>query len=352
MQPSRPPAGGHGPDRLALAAGIVVLAVVAILVAQPLRGPAAAPAFTPPGSLSAGGSSPAGSSPEGPSAGPASTSNDPTPSPDDPILLAAGDIAANPPGAAGNDELTARILDRVVAANPGRVAIAAVGDLAYESGTAQEFAARYDPTWGRHRDLTLPVPGNHEYKTRGASGYYGYWGARAGEPGLGYYAQDLGAWRLYALNSEIPHDAGSPQVQWLRSDLARHPAVCVLAFTHHPRFSSGSHGSDGGITPIWQALQDAGAEILLGGHDHNYQRFAPQTATGVRDDGRGVRQWVVGMGGIGLYRFDRPIANTEAWDTSGYGVLQLTLHPASYDFQYLGVDGNAYTDSGTGIACH
>lgn len=348
MDPNRPRARGRDADRLALAAGLVALAVLAILAAQPLLGRLVAPASTPPGwPSSAAGSA----SPNGPSVGPASPSLE-TASPDDPILLAAGDIAGKPDGPSGNDELTARVLDRVVAVNPGRVTIAAVGDLAYETGTAQEFAARYDPTWGRHRDITLPVPGNHEYKTPGATGYYAYWGARAGEPGLGYYAQDVGAWRVYALNSEIAHGNGSAQVQWLRSDLARHPAVCVLAFTHHPRFSSGSHGSDAGLTGIWQALQDAGAEILLGGHDHNYQRFAPQTATGVRDDGRGVRQWVVGMGGIGLYRFDRPIANSEAWDTGGYGVLQLTLHPASYDFRYLGVDGNAYTDSGTGIACH
>lgn len=279
----------------------------------------------------------------------------PTPSPTpglDPIFVGAGDIAGSPSGASGNDEATAKVVESIIAANPGRVTVFAAGDLAYNAGTATEFASYYDPTWGRFKASTMPVPGNHEYGTTSAAGYFGYWGSQAGDPAKGYYAFNLGTWRIYALNSEIAHGAGSTQEQWLRADLAANPTQCALAFTHHPRFSSGTHGSDTGMSPIWQALYDYNAEILLGGHDHNYQRFAPQTAAGVLDNARGVRQWVVGMGGIGLYTFATPITNSQAYNYSSYGVLKLTLHPTSYDFQYVGIAGNSYTDSGTGVACH
>jgi len=276
----------------------------------------------------------------------------PTPAPGDPILVGAGDIAGSPSGASGNDQATALLLDAIVAANPGRVTVFTAGDNAYDSGTASEYASYYDPTWGRHKAITRPVPGNHEYNTAGATGYYGYFGSAAGDPAKGYYAYNLGAWRVYALNSEIAHGAGSTEEQWLRADLAANPSACVVAYTHHPRFSSGSHGSDTGMTALWQALYDYGAELLLVGHDHNYQRFAPMTAAGVLDSARGVRQILVGTGGRSLYSFSSPIANTEAWSVSSYGVLKLTLRPASYDFQFVPIAGSSYADSGTNVACH
>jgi hypothetical protein len=154
------------------------------------------------------------------------------------------------------------------------------------------------------------------------------------------------------LNSEIAHDAGSAQERWLRSDLAAHPTDCALAITHHPRFSSGTHGSDSGISALWQALYDARAEILIAGHDHNYQRFAPMTAAGDLDRARGIRQWVVGMGGRSLYEFKAPVTNTEAYSTTAYGVLKLTLHQKSYDFEFIPVAGASYRDAADGIECH
>ena len=283
------------------------------------------------------------------------TTDDPPPPPPgtDPILVGAGDIADTPSGRSGADEATALLLDGLVTANPGRVTVFVAGDNAYENGSATDYASYYDPTWGRHKAITKPVPGNHEYQTAGAAGYYGYFGAAAGDPAKGYYAYDLGAWRIYALNSELVHGAGSTQEQWLRADLAAHTGTtCVAAYWHRPRFSSGDHGSDSSFSAFWQALYDYNAELVLVGHDHNYQRFAPQTAGGARDDARGLREFVVGTGGRSFYAFPTPITNTEAWNTSTHGVLKLTLHATSYDFQFVPIAGQTYTDSGTGVACH
>jgi hypothetical protein len=269
------------------------------------------------------------------------------------VLVGAGDIATSPSGASGPDQATALLLDAIVAANPGRVTVFNAGDNAYENGTLSEFNAYYDPTWGRHKAITRPVPGNHEYNTSGATGYFAYFGSAAGDPAKGYYAYDLGTWRVYALNSEIAHGAGSTQEQWLRADLAAHAAAtCVAAVWHRPRFSTGDHGSDTGMTALFQALYDFNAEIVLSGHDHNYQRFTPMTAAGVPDPARGIRQWVIGTGGRYLYPFSTPIANTEAWNSSTFGVLKLTLRGGSYDFEFVPVAGSTYTDRGTNIACH
>lgn len=280
------------------------------------------------------------------------TVDDPPPG-TDPMLVGAGDIAYSPSGRSGPDEATALLLDGIVAANPGLVTVFTAGDNAYENGSTTDYASYYDPTWGRLKTITKPVPGNHEYQTAGAAGYYGYFGSAAGDPAKGYYAYDLGAWRLYALNSELPHGAGSTQELWLRADLAAHTSTaCVAAYWHRPRFSSGSHGSDSSFSAFWQALYDYNAEVVLAGHDHNYQRFAPQNASGARDDARGLREFVVGTGGAGFYSFSTPIANTEAWNASTHGVLKLTLHATSYDFQFVPIAGQTYTDSGTGVACH
>lgn len=280
--------------------------------------------------------------------------DDPPPQPGgDPILVGAGDIATSPSGPNGTDEATAKLLDAIVLANPGRVTVYVAGDNAYENGSASEYANYYHPTWGRHKAITKPVPGNHEYQTSGASGYFNYFGAAAGTPGQGYYAYDLGTWRIYALNSEIAHGAGSTQEQWLRADLAAHQGTaCMAAYWHKPRFSSGNHGNNSSTSALWQALYDFNAEIVLTGHDHNYQRFAPQTASGTRDDARGIRQWVVGTGGRSFYSFSNPISNTDAYNTNTHGVLKLTLHATSYDFEFVPIAGKTYTDTGTGLACH
>jgi len=257
------------------------------------------------------------------------------------VFVGAGDIATG----GGNDEATARLLDGIAGT------VFTLGDNVYSNGTAAEFAERYEPTWGRHKARTRPVPGNHDYGTSGAAGYFGYFGAAAGDPTKGYYSYDLGDWHIVALNSEIDVGAGSTQEQWLRSDLAASTKTGTLAYWHRPRFSSGAHGSSTRTTALWQALYDYNAEIVLVGHDHNYQRFAPQTAAGVADPARGIRQFVVGTGGAGLYDFSTPIANTEAYNVNTHGVLKLTLHPGRYDWQFVPVAGKTYTDSGS-AACH
>jgi Concanavalin A-like lectin/glucanases superfamily/Calcineurin-like phosphoesterase len=271
----------------------------------------------------------------------------------DPIFVGAGNIADAPAGASGGDEATAELLDAIVSANPGRVTVFTVGDNAYESGTAAEFANYYDPTWGRYKAITRPVPGNHDYLTPGASGYFDYFGAAAGDPTKGYYAYNLAAWRIYALNNEVADFAGSAQEQWLRSDLAANSTTrCVLAYWHEPRFSSGPLGSDTSSQALWQALYDYGADVVVSAHEHNYQRFAPMNASGALDLVNGMREFVVGTGGKPPDYFSgAPIANTEAYNFDTNGVLKLTLHPTSYDFQFVPVAGEWFTDIGSGT-CH
>src|SRR5262245_2996558 len=223
------------------------------------------------------------------------------------ILAAAGDIATC---MSDGDEATAQLLDRLDGI------VVTLGDHAYEAGTPIEFAACYDPSWGRHKARTRPTPGNHDYLTPGASGYFEYFGAPAGDPRRGYYSYDLGAWRVIALNSNCDEiggcGAGSPQERWLREELAANPRRCTLAYWHHPRFSSGPHGSDPGYDAFWRALYERGTEIVLVGHDHTYERFAPQRPDGTRDPARGIRQFVVGTGGGSHHGFARPpIANSE-----------------------------------------
>ena len=216
----------------------------------------------------------------------------------DPVLVGAGDIANSGSG----DEATASLLDVI----PGTVAT--FGDNAYDAGTAAQFANYYDPTWGRHKARTKPTAGNHEYNTSGASGYFNYFGAAAGEAGKGYYSYNLGSWHIVALNSNCSQvggcNAGSVQEQWLRADLAANPATCIAAYWHHPLYSSGStHGSSTATRALYQALYDFGAEVVMTGHEHNYERFAPQNAVGQLDLSRGIREFVVGNGGASHYGF-------------------------------------------------
>jgi acid phosphatase type 7 len=258
------------------------------------------------------------------------------------ILLAAGDISTC---ANGNDEATARLLDSLAGT------VATLGDNAYQDGTAAEFANCYGPTWGRHQARTKPAPGNHDYHTAGASGYYGYFGAAAGDPSAGYYAYDLGSWHVVVLNSNVAMGTGSAQEQWLRADLAAHPTACTLAYMHHPRFSSGAHGSSTATQPLWQALYDAGADLVLVGHDHDYERFAPQDPSGKADPQRGIREIVVGTGGKDLRGFGTVQPNSEVRNSATNGVLKLTLRDGGYAWEFVPVAGQGFTDSGTG-SCH
>jgi len=263
-----------------------------------------------------------------------------------PVIAGAGDIADC---SRLSQEGTARVLDGI----PGTVVT--LGDQAYENGSITDYMNCYDPSWGRHKARTRPSPGNHEYnfgQAAGAPGYYQYFGAAAGDPAKGYYSYDLGAWHLIVINSNLDMSTGSAQEQWLRTDLAAHPAVCTVAYWHHPRFSSGGNGSTAATQPIWQALYDYGADLVLNGHDHDYERFAPQTPTGARDDANGIREIISGTGGNSLYSWPgNPIANSEIRSNVNYGIIKITLWPTSYDWDFIPVAGGTFSDHGTSL-CH
>ncbi|HEU5183561.1 MAG TPA: PKD domain-containing protein [Gemmatimonadaceae bacterium] len=259
------------------------------------------------------------------------------------MMVTAGDIAVC---GEPNDEATALLLDGL----PGTVVPA--GDNVYEDGTAADFANCYEPSWGRHKARTRPVAGNHEYDTPNAAGYFGYFGAAAGDPDKGYYSFDVGNWHVVVLNSNIPVSAGSPQEQWLRADLAASATACQVAVWHHPRFTTNiGRNTDGTLKPLWDALYVAGAELIINGHDHSYQRYAPQTPAGVRDDAQGIRQITVGTGGAALAGFGSQQSNVEARNSETFGVLQLTLRSDGYDWKFVPVAGQTFTDEGSGT-CH
>ena len=262
------------------------------------------------------------------------------------VLVGAGDIATCN---RTDDEAVANLIDKI----PGTVFT--LGDNVYESGTAAEFANCYDPSWGRFKARTRPAPGNHEYLTAGGAAYFSYFGANAGTPGKGYYSYNRGAWHIIVINSTCSEVGGcgenSPQLQWLRADLAANPTNCTMAYWHHPRYSSGKHGSFTAMQPIFQALYDANAELVLSGHDHSYERFAPQNATGGLDLQRGIRQFVVGTGGKNHYPIQTQIANSEVRNDDTFGVIKLTLKPNGYDWQFVPQAGMTFTDSGSGT-CH
>lgn len=263
------------------------------------------------------------------------------------VLVGAGDIAdcTDLSGA----EATAKLLEKI----PGTVM--AVGDLAYPDGNPENFAC-YDKTWGRVKNRTRPAPGNHEFHSAGATYYFRYFGAAAGESNKGYYSYELGAWHIVVLNSECVEaggcDAASPQGKWLREDLAAHPVACTLAYFHKPLFSSGGkHGDDLTIRPLWDALYAANADVIVSGHDHDYERFAPQTPDAKPDPARGIREFVAGTGGKNHRPFGAPNANSEVRDSEAFGVLKLTLLPGSYTWQFVPEAGKTFSDSGQG-ACH
>jgi hypothetical protein len=263
----------------------------------------------------------------------------------DPVLVGAGDIAHC---STATDEATAKLLDGISGT------VFTLGDNAYNSGATAEFKNCYGPTWGRHKARTKPTVGNHEYYTSGASGYFGYFGAAAGDPSKGYYSYDRGSWHVIALNSncsKVSCAAGSPQEAWLRADLANHPNKCTLAYFHAPLYSSGEHGNQAHVRPFWKALYQANADLVLSGHDHSYERFAPQDPYGAFDSARGIREFVVGTGGTYLRPFGTIKPNSQSRNSGAHGVLKLTLHPGSYDWKFVPVAGKTFTDSGT-TACH
>jgi parallel beta-helix repeat protein len=266
----------------------------------------------------------------------------------DPVFVGAGDIADC---ALPDDANTANLLDGI----NGTVFV--LGDNAYESGSLAEYNTCYGPTWGRHKARTRPVPGNHEYGTAGAAGYYTYFGS-AGSPletnctsnCKGYYSYDLGTWHIVALNSEIDHADTSAQLTWLKADLAAHSNTCTLAYWHKPLFTSGVHGGDAetpSFKSFWDVLYKNGVDVVLNGHDHDYERFAPQNPIGQADAAHGIREFVVGTGGKTLRAFGTVLPNSELRNSNTFGVLKMTLQAGSYSWAFVPVAGQTFTDSGT-----
>ena len=251
--------------------------------------------------------------------------------------MGAGDIATCDNN---NDEATAKLLDNI----PGTVFV--LGDNVYIDATYSEFTNCYHPTWGRHKDRTKPVPGNHEYFTPEAAGYFQYFNDIPS-----YYAYDLGDWRIYALNSEIDVSSTSPQIQWLKNDLTLNPRLCALAYWHTPLWSSRyEDGSDTTYETLWKTFHDAGAELVINGHVHNYERFKEMNADGSAAS-PGLREIVVGTGGVNLDGYVTSLSTTEVRNSSTYGVLKLILRPTNYSWQFVPVAGQTFKDSGS-TNCH
>jgi hypothetical protein len=252
------------------------------------------------------------------------------------LVIAAGDIAQcdAQPAAMTGAASTALLVESM----PGSVLT--LGDNAYYEGTAAEFATCYAPTWGRFRSRTNPSPGNHDYQTAAAAGYFDYFGDRAGSDRRCYYSFVVGAWHLISLNSNIPATPGSAQDLWLRTDLSANlDKRCVLAYWHHPVFSSGPHGNDPTMAGIWQTLYDFSADVVLVGHDHDYERFGPQDAAGRADAARGLRSFVVGTGGASPYAFETIRANSEARLAGSFGVVRLTLRSDRFQWDFVDIAG-------------
>ncbi len=284
----------------------------------------------------------------------------------DPVIVAAGDIACDPASSAFNGgNGTAKLCNMKETAaligSTAPAALLAIGDTQYNCGGYSAFLQSYGLSWGQYNSIVKPVPGNHEYLTSGgtgcdttgtASGYFQYFGSVAGTQGKGYYSYNIGSWHIIALNSQCSAvggcGGGTPQEKWLRADLAANPATCTLAYWHIPRFSSGKYGDHSQYSQFWNDLYAAHAAIVLDGHDHDYERFAPQSPTQVATS-LGIREFVVGTGGAdhgGTFTYVQQ-PNSQVFNDSTYGILKLTLHASSYDWQFLPEAGQTFTDSGT-----
>jgi len=288
----------------------------------------------------------------------------------DPVIAAAGDIACDPSSSKflnglGTSTECHMLYTSNLLVGSNVAAVLPLGDNQYYCGGYSAFVGSYALSWGRLNSIVEPVVGNHEYLTSGgtgcdasnagAAGYFRYFGARAGDPTKGYYSYDIGTWHLIALNSNCSMVGGcgptTPQGKWLAADLAAHPNTCTLAYWHQPLFSSGGRGSTT-YQKFWTPLYNAGADVVLSAHDHLYERFAPQTPAGVADPALGIREFVVGTGGANHTSFVKPYAaNSEARNSTTFGVLELTLHPASYDWVFTPEKGYSYTDHGS-TSCH
>ena len=270
-------------------------------------------------------------------------------------ILAAGDIAECRDQHSKYPRVNARLTAQQLLRSPGQ--ILALGDLAYPHGSFRDFQECYDPTWGQVKERTHPVPGNHDYDTREAAPYFAYWKNQAGEAGRGYYSFDVGDWHIIALNSNIEKkkhhkETNSAQHQWLKQDLAATQARCILAFWHHPVFSSGRHGNDSRMFYILRTIYDFGVSIVLTAHDHHYERFAPQDPNGNLDFSHGFRQFVVGTGGGTLRPLQHSQKNSEAFRSDTFGILKLNLYPDRYSWQFMPTEEEQPYDVGTTSCLH
>jgi acid phosphatase type 7 len=276
---------------------------------------------------------------------PATPSGPPSTSPDDPVFVGAGDIADCNTDA---DEATAALLDNIAGT------VFTTGDNAYPEGRLRDFEECYEPTWGRHKDRTRPVPGNHDHRTDGLEGYLEYFGdAAVNSDGDPWYSYDLGAWHIIALDSECEDSetcGEGDQADWLAADLAANDAFCTMAIWHVPRYSSGFHQNDNDIEPFWAVLYEADVDVIVNGHDHDYERFAPMNPDGDEDRDRGMRQFVIGTGGTTLRPFEELAPNSELRAAVSHGVLKFTLHDRTYDWEFVPTSGS-FSDRGS-AACH
>ena len=267
-------------------------------------------------------------------------------------IFAAGDIAdcrKVHPAETGAAK-TAALIDAALSKDQG-AAVLTLGDNVYQVGSEQEYSDCYTPTWGRFKTRTYPTPGNHEYYTAGAAGYFAYFGAVAGPEQRGYFSFDLGQWHLLSLNSNLKDEQHQAQLTWLKADLAQHKTRCTLAYWHHPLYSSGGHGDNDQMRDVWRVLEGADVEVVLSGHDHDYERFAPQDSMGQRDDAHGIREIVVGTGGAELDSFLLTRSNREAANPATHGVLKMVLKESGYEWEFLPVGGGRFTDRGAAF-CH
>ena len=266
------------------------------------------------------------------------------------VLAGAGDIAGCD---SEGDEITATLLDEV-AEGAQEIVVFTVGDNAYESGTATDFTNCYDPSWGRHKEITRPAVGSREYRTEGALPHFEYFGEAAGTPGEGWYSYDLGDWHIIVLNSTCDHVGGchpeSPQGEWLEEDLATNPSACTLAYWHHPVYSSTERGGSAEMAPVFERLFDAGVDVVLNGDNHFYERFEPMDGDGELDD-QGIRQFVVGTGGHSLAGFGPPVTNSVVRYREAFGILVLSLFEDGYRWEFLSEPGVLFSDRGADL-CH
>jgi hypothetical protein len=338
IAPSAPPSGGRIPAH-SVVITVLILAIGAALASQLVMPDAASPGG--PRSSSSAGVGNVSPSP--------SERSTPLPTPRPPggpqVVYAVGDLSDCPSALPEVADLVRSTADIILA----------LGDIVHPGDSASEYQTCFDPVWGDLKTRIRPVPGNHDYNTPDGSAYYDYFEGRAGDPTKGYYSFNVGTWHVVALNSICSKVGGcrplSPQVRWLKADLEAHPNRCTLAYWHHPRFSSGDGATLRRTEAFWHVLYEAGADVVLNGHDHDYERFAPMNPAGQADARRGIRQFVVGTGGANLTRLYRLADNSQVWTRDNHGVLELTLRRTGYDWRFLAAGSGAVIDQGS-ERCH